>query len=88
MRYITDAGHGWLEVSLKEYPDATKYGTGYGFIDVEGGFIFLEEDCEMPAFLEAHPELRANIRHMHIEGDCIIRNLPRNPRSVKVGIGF
>lgn len=46
---ISDAGHSWLEVSLYQFPDATKFGTGYGYIN--GSIIYLEEDVEMPMFL-------------------------------------
>lgn len=86
MRYITDVGHGWLEVSLSDYPNATKYGTGYGFLDSRRGVIYLEEDCEMGAFLADHPEVRDSIRHLSIDGDATIRRLPRNERMMKVGI--
>lgn len=88
MRYITDAGHGWLEVDLAKYPDATKYGTGYGYMDERMGFIYLEEDCEMGSFLADHPEVRGDIRHLNIEGDATIRRLPRNERVMKVGVAF
>lgn len=81
MRYITDAGHGWLEVDLFVYPDATKYGTGFGYIDRRNGAIYLEEDCEMGAFLADHPDERGRIRHLNVEGDSPIRKLPRNENA-------
>ena len=46
---ISDAGHSWLEVNLYQFPDATKFGTGHGYIN--GNTLYLEEDVEMPQFL-------------------------------------
>lgn len=80
MRYITDAGHGWLEVNLDTYPDAEKYGTGFGYLDARARVIYLEEDCEMGAFLADHPEVRGDIRHENVNGDAPLRRLPRNEK--------
>ena len=82
MRYITDAGHGWLEVSLADYPDAPEYGTGFGYQDVPHGVIYLEEDCEMGAFLRAHPEARDRITHTNYDGSAPIRRLPHNEKRM------
>lgn len=78
MRYITDAGHGWLEVSLSEYPDAADFGTGFGYLDAAKGLIYLEEDCEAGAFMRAHPEAREGITLVQVDGDSAVRQLPRN----------
>lgn len=78
MRYVTDAGHGWLEVDLTEFPDAVEYGTGFGYIDRQYGSIYLEEDCEMGAFLKAHPEARERIYHENYNGESAVRRLPHN----------
>ena len=48
--FISDSGHGWLEVNTLEYPEATQFGTGYGYVN--GSKIYLEEDVEAPLFLE------------------------------------
>ena len=80
MRYITDAGHGWLEVNLDAYPDAEKYGTGFGYLDARARVIYLEEDCEMGAFLADHPEAKDRIYHEHYDGDSAVRRLPRNEK--------
>ena len=64
MRFISDPGHGWLEVATDKYPDAIEYGTGYGYQN--GKYIYLEEDCEAPAFLKAHPEIdRSTIKDVY-----------------------
>jgi hypothetical protein len=48
-KFISDPGHGWLEVNLKEFPFAQRSATGFGFKN--GDFIYLEEDVETPDFL-------------------------------------
>lgn len=88
MRYLTDAGHGWLEVSLRKYPDAVEYGTGFGYLDAQGQTIYLEEDCEMGAFLRAHPEVRERIYHENYDGDSAVRRLPRNEAKLDVSKAF
>lgn len=57
MHWIIDPGHGWLEVPLADYPDAIEHGTGFGYYAKDTGTVYLEEDCEAPAFLRAHPEI-------------------------------
>jgi len=47
--FIADDSHGWLEVSLIEYPEAKEYATGFGYIN--GNTIYLEEDDEASAFI-------------------------------------
>jgi hypothetical protein len=53
MRYIQDPGHGWLEVPMSElrrvgvHKDITPYSYR------NGKTAFLEEDCDMPAYLRA-----------------------------------
>jgi hypothetical protein len=88
MRYLTDAGHGWLEVSLTQYPDAVEYGTGFGYLDAQGQVIYLEEDCEMGAFLRAHPEARERIYHENFDGDSAVRRLPRNEARLDVSKAY
>lgn len=82
MRFIADAGHGWLEVSLEEYPDAADYGTGFGYLDAAKGLIYLEEDCEATAFLRAHIDVKEWIELVQVEGDSAVRKLPRNERRM------
>lgn len=48
--FIEDPGHGWLEVPLKDIQ-----GTGLTFSKYSprrNGFIYLEEDCDAPRFLD------------------------------------
>jgi hypothetical protein len=57
MHWIIDPGHGWLEVSLADYPDAINHGTGFGYYAKATCRVYLEEDCEAPSFLRSHPEI-------------------------------
>lgn len=85
--WIEDPAHAWLAVSLTEHPDAMQYGTGYGYRDLDARMVYLEEDCEAPAFLTAHPELlalagdgRIPVR-LYADRDAPIRDLPHIPRK-------
>lgn len=88
MRFIEDSGHGWLEVSLSEYPNAVDFGTGFGFLDMQKGFIYLEEDMEAYAFCDwlfnGEVTRAREIQHEFFEGDCWVRNLPKNKALLKV----
>ena len=48
-KFISDPGHDWLEVSLKDFPFAQRSATGFGYKN--GDFIYLEEDVEANDFL-------------------------------------
>lgn len=50
LRHIIDDGHSWLEIDLTAIPEAERFAEGYGYID--GNLIYLEEDSEMPRFLD------------------------------------
>lgn len=78
-----DAGHGWLAVPLADFPDALDFGTGFGYHDVANGTVFLEEDCEAPAFLAAHPDV--SWVEVNDGTDSPIRSLPRIAES-SVGV--
>ncbi|NBW20372.1 MAG: hypothetical protein EBR82_71635, partial [Caulobacteraceae bacterium] len=47
--FISDDSHGWMEVSLIEFPEAVNYGSGFGYIN--GNTIYLEEDDEAENFI-------------------------------------
>lgn len=75
-----DAGHGWLAVPLADFPDALSFGTGFGFLDTTAGIAYLEEDCETPAFLDAHPEVVfADVARIDEGLNARCRSLPRIP---------
>jgi hypothetical protein len=60
--FISDDSHGWMEVSLIEFPEAVNYGSGFGYIN--GNTIYLEEDDEAENF----------IYHLRSQGEPITFN--------------
>ena len=65
-RYITDPGHGWLEVprGLLEVLGIQDKITGYSYIN--NGYVYLEEDLDMATFIRA---LKANNSGIELELD-------------------
>jgi hypothetical protein len=58
MRWITDAGHGWLAVSFADLADvgaAIGDFSGYSYINRKLGILYLEEDSDAPRFIARHP---------------------------------
>lgn len=86
-RWITDAGHGWLEVSRHAYPDAIEHASTYSYRTDD--VVALEEDCDAPRFLDAHPELRP-LMLTHVDwsnvgrGDAPVRRWARCTTGRKV----
>lgn len=78
LNFIADDGHGWLEVSLKDYPFAKKCATGYGYR--KGNTIYLEEDAEAPAFLKVMNEAGyvVSMNEVLIDGQWAGRGYARN----------
>ena len=63
MRWITDAGHGWLAVSFAELADigaAIDDFSNYSFINRGAQTVYLEEDCDAPAFIAKHPKRQSD----------------------------
>lgn len=83
--WIIDPGHGWLAVPLDTYPDALDHGTGFGYL--APGYAYLEEDCEAPAFLAAHPEIVGwGLPEDVLPGFWAGRSIPRIPDASKAGV--
>jgi hypothetical protein len=86
MKWISDPGHAWLEVSLERYPDAVNYSTGHGFIDEVKGLAYLEEDTEAPAFIASHMGRAAfialDVANIVTDSPAAIRTLPRLNKSL------
>lgn len=53
MKWYADPSHAWLKVSLSQYPQAILFSTGFGYISPDKKYVYLEEDCEAPAFLRS-----------------------------------
>ncbi len=75
-RWITDAGHGWLVVSLDAHPDALDCASPYSYVTADQ--IALEEDRDAGRWLDRHPEY-ASLRLTHVDwsnvgrGDAPVR---------------
>lgn len=76
--FITDDGHGWLEVSLIEYPEALAFADGSGYIN--GNTIYLEEDGEAPVFLQhlKNEGIEYSITEKNYDGQWYGRSYARN----------
>jgi hypothetical protein len=84
---ISDAGHSWLEVDLRQFPNAIQFGTGFGYIN--GDTIYLEEDVEMPQFLgdlifKGIPMSEIQISEIEVEDEWHGRNYARNEKLFSV----
>lgn len=80
-RFISDPGHGWLEVPTQELRELGIYASisTCSFMSREdGGFCYLEEDCDLHRFAVAKGWERGDawpIRTLHQE-NTFIRKLP------------
>lgn len=52
-RFFADPGHGWLEVPRREVMASGAKISGYSYYDPVTDMAYLEEDCDIPAFLAA-----------------------------------
>ena len=54
--FVADAGHGWLKVLRNEIDDLgiAKDISSFSYVNPHTGEVYLEEDCDMPRFLEAY----------------------------------
>lgn len=76
-RFISDPGHGWLEVPRKEIDQAGIAGkvSKFSYQSIDGEMVYLEEDCDAYLFLKAIGR-ELMIQELHQE-KTFIRNLPR-----------
>ena len=79
LRYIHDAGHGWLEVPTKAVIASGIVPSRYSYVDATTGMTYLEEDCDLGKYLSAlAPEDTPKpFLDVYVDGDAWIRDLPR-----------
>jgi hypothetical protein len=79
---ISDAGHAWLEVDLRQFPNAVEFGTGHGYIN--GNTIYLEEDVEAENFIYHLMSMGENptFNEKHYEGQWHGRMYAHNVRGI------
>lgn len=51
--YFTDPGHGWLKVKRSELTELKIADKISSYSYVRGDYVYLEEDCDIPMFVEA-----------------------------------
>lgn len=75
--YIQDPGHGWVSAPLEQVRALDVTPTPYSYQD--GETVYLEEDCDAPAYLRALTKagIPYRIRETHTRGDAWIRRLSR-----------
>ena len=78
LRFISDAGHGWLEVPTVDVIKAGITPSKYSYIDAENCLAYLEEDRDAAAYLTAikFPYDGEGIPMVFIDGDAWVRDLP------------
>jgi len=83
LRFISDAGHGWLEVPTIDVIKAGITPSKYSYVDAENCLAYLEEDRDASAYLTAIgcrfdlAVVWGGIKEVFIDGDAWVRDLPR-----------
>lgn len=53
LKFHADPGHGWLAVPLNVYLKSGIQATPYSYVNRSRSIVYLEEDCDANAFVEA-----------------------------------
>ena len=80
LRFITDSGHGWLEVPTVDVTKAGVMPSKYSYINADTSMTYLEEDCDATAYLKAIGTIYLEddmCEDVYIDGLCWVRDLPR-----------
>ncbi len=68
--FIADPGHGWLRVLKTEIAQIKYKISPYSYMN--GKFVYLEEDCDAPLFLEH--KFGKNINYQELKDKKIIKH--------------
>jgi hypothetical protein len=85
LRFISDPGHGWLEVPTADVIKAGIVVSSYSYVDTKRGLTYLEEDCDASKYLATLPPSDRGtglwgshfIKEVFVDNEAWIRNLPR-----------
>lgn len=88
--FVADGSHAWLVVSLDDevgFPKAEQFCSKFSFLNLAGsnfaGDVYLEEDCDAPAFLKAIGlDDWTGIAEYQLPEDHTVRELPRGTAEV------
>jgi hypothetical protein len=86
--YLQDPGHGWLIVSRGDLAGAGMSPADFSSCSyVRGDTLALEEDCDMPSFLERLDErgIAYRLHEQHTSGDAHVRRWASNPGPAPAG---
>jgi hypothetical protein len=86
--YLQDPGHGWLIVSSGDLAEAGLSPADFSSCSyMRGDTLALEEDCDMPRFLQRLDErgIPYRLREQHTNGDAYIRHWASNLRPAAAG---
>lgn len=79
-RWISDPGHAWLEVPREEAERSGAPFSRYSYYDPVNEMLYLEEDCDAPAFLQA---MGIDVNDRQIEDHIIDFDDPWSPRGME-----
>jgi hypothetical protein len=86
--YLQDPGHGWLIVSSGDLAEAGLSPADFSSCSyMRGDTLALEEDCDMPRFLQRLDErgIPYRLREQHTNGDAYVRHWASNLRPAAAG---
>lgn len=81
-QFITDSGHGWLQVPVSDFLQALQDGEGfssYSYASPKTGYVYLEEDLDANTFVAWYKRVRGEALVYDVknyDGDCFVRELP------------
>ena len=73
LRFISDAGHGWLEVPRADIMASGVVPSQYSYVDMAKDLVYLEEDCDAPKFIKAAGLDIKDIRTTYNNGSAACR---------------
>ena len=77
-RYITDPGHGWIEVSRAEINRLCIEDQISNYSYQHADMVYLEEDCDATVFIRAKEARKEPVQYFEIhQENTFVRNLPR-----------
>lgn len=90
-QFITDSGHGWLQVPVSAVVDAINDGQGFSscsYANMKTGYAYLEEDLDAHTYTQWYKDTHGKpleYEVQHHDGDCFVRNLPNliDTRSIR-----
>jgi len=82
---FSDPGHAWgcVEIDELQRLGIMHRISEYSYLDAERQVAYLEEDCDLPLFLDAKIKRAEpyNLNEQHTDDDIFIRELPRFDNS-------